>query len=151
MSDTRDNATNELFYITDSEPADESAKRLPTSYTKLGLAVSETISQSRNMIPANDKDSGDGETSIPGRSSGNASVNGNRPKDGNAGQILVEAAYDDKSLLWWLLSDNTIGDRAMHGKAYCENYEWGSDDQTVRTFSLTLNIQGLPTKFVIAT
>jgi hypothetical protein len=151
MADTRDNATNELFYITDSPPVGEAALRLPTNYTKLGLAVSETISQSRNMIPANDKDSGDGETSIPGRSSGNASVNGNRPKDGNAGQILVELAYDNKTLLNWLLSDNMIGDRAMHGTAYCENYEWGSDDQTVRTFSLTLNIQGLPTKFVIAT
>jgi len=152
MADTKDNAVNELFYITAIAPAGESALRLPSSYTKVGMVVSETVSQSRNMIPADDKDSGTGTNVIPGRSSGSASVSGNRPKDGNAGQIILESAYDvGTTLIYWLMSDNTIGDRALHGTGYVESYEWGSDDEAVRTFSVNLIIQGFPTRFVIQT
>lgn len=151
MSDTKDNARNELLYVSASEPAGESAKRLPSSYTRVGMVTSDNLSLSRNMIGADDKDSGEGTTVIPGRSSGQIQVQGNRPKDGNAGQTIIRDAFQNGTLLYFLKSDNTIGDEAVHGTGYVESYERGSDDEAVRSFTATLNVQGTPTFFDIQT
>lgn len=151
MADTKDNARNELTYVTTSAPGSGAASRLPASYTRAGMVISDTLAMSRNMIPADDKDSGEGTTVIPGRSSGSISLQGNRPKDGNAGQIIIRDAYLARTLVYFLKTDNTIGDVATYGTGYVETYEEGSDDESVRTFTATINVQGLPTWFVIAT
>lgn len=149
--DTKDNARNELSYISTSEPASVSASRLPTSYTRIGAVISDTLAGSRNMIPADDKDSGEGTTVIPGRSSGSIQIQGNRAKDGNAGQIIVRDAWRNGTRVYWLKSDNVIGDVAVYGEGYVENYEEGSEDESVRSYTATINVQGLPNWFVIQT
>lgn len=146
-----DNARNELTYVSESEPATEAAKRLPTNYTRAGLVISDTLSLSVNMIPADDKDSGEGTTVIPGRKSGQIQIQGNRPPEGDPGQKIMRDATLDGQLLYFLKSDNTIGHEAVHGTGYAENYEEGSDDESPRTYTVTLNVQGIPTFFTIAT
>ena len=153
MTDTKDNARNELLYVSTTAPSTESAARLPASYTKLGLVSGDTLALSKNMIDANDKDTGIWTEQIPGRNSGTISVQGNRPKDGNAGQTVVRNAFitDPSPLVYWLRTDNTVGDLAVHGKGYVESYEEGGDDETVRSFSTSLSVDGQPTFFVIQT
>ena len=151
MPDTKDNARNELFYVTTSQPEDESALRLPSNYTKVGLVTSNPLNLSRNMINADDKDSGDGTTEEYGRLSGTVSVSGNRAKDGNAGAKMVRDALIDKTTLYFLQSDNTIGDEAAHGTVKVSTYNEGSDDESIRKMDATLNIQGVPTFFTIVT
>lgn len=151
MADTKDNARDELTYVSISEPADESAKRLPTNYTRAGMVISDNLALSRNMLPADDKDSGEGTTVIPGRSSGQVQMQGNRPKDGNAGQLIIRDAFLSRAKVWFLKSDNTMGDQACHAFCYIENYEEGSEDEAVRTFTCTLNVQGIVSWFTIQT
>ena len=151
MPNTKDNARNELLYVTTTEPVGESAKRLPSNYTQVGLVKSDNIGLSVNMIDANDKDVGIYNEVIPGRITGQISISGNRPKDGNAGQLIIRNALIAESLLYWLKSDNTAGDEAVHGTAYVDNYEEGSDDETVRSFTLSMTTQGQFTFFNINT
>jgi len=151
MADTKDNARDELLYVTASAPATESELRLPASYTRVGMVITDSLALSRNMIDANDKDSGEGESVIPGRSSGTVAVTCNRPKDGNAGQLVINDAYTNRTLLYFLKSDNTVGDRAVHFTGYVENYEEGSDDEDVRKLNFTIRVQGFPTFFEIQT
>lgn len=151
MPDTKDNARNELTYCATVAPVGESALRLPSNYTRAGMVISDNLAMSVNMIPADDKDSGEGTTVIPGRSSGQIQLQGNRPMDGNAGQILLRDAWIAKVLVYFLKSDNTIGNVAQHGTAFVENWEENSDDEAIRGFTCTLNVQGVPTWFTIQT
>lgn len=146
-----DNARNELTYVTASEPATEGAKRLPSNYTRAGLVISDNLSLSRNMIPANDKDSGEGQTDVVGRAAGQVQIQGNRLPEGDAGQKIVRDAWKNGTLLYFLKSDNTIGSEGVHSNAYVENYEEGSDDESPRTYTATLKVQDIPTFFTIAT
>jgi len=151
MADTKDNARNENFYVSTTDPGTETARRLPSNYTKVGLLTSNPLSLSRNMINADDKDSGDGTTEEYGRISGNVSISGNRAKDGNAGAMIVRDAHMAKTTLYFLQSDNTIGDQASHGVCKVSTYNEGSDDESIRKMDATLNIQGVPVFFTIVT
>ena len=151
MADTLDNARNELVYVSASEPADESAKRLPSEYIVVGLLTSNSVSTSRNMIAANNKSSGDGENDLYGRISGSLSVSGQRAKDGNAGMKIIRDALANKQDLWVLVSDNTVDDEAVHGKFKVTSYDEGSDDESTRTASAELKLQGEPSFFTIQT
>jgi hypothetical protein len=151
VPDTKDNARNELLYVSTSEPATEAAARLPGSYTRAGMVKSDSLQVNVNMIDANDKDVGDFNAEIPGRSSGQIQIAGNRPKDGNAGQIIIRNARAAGTKLYFLKSDNVIGDIACHGSAYVSAYQEGSDDEAIRAFSATLSLQEEPTWFEIQT
>ncbi len=151
MADTKDNARNELTYVEVTPPVGESALRLPSNYIRAGMVISDNLAMSTNMIPSDDKDSGEGSSVIPGRTGGSVQIQGNRPMDGNAGQTILRQAWIDKVLVYFLKSDNTIGNTAQHGTAYVENWEENSDDESVRGFTCTLNVQGVPTWFTIQT
>ena len=153
MADTKFNARFELLYVTTSDPGDESARRLPSNYTQVGLVVSKNLSVDRNMIDANDKDVGQWTEVIPGRNAGALSLTCNRPRDANAGQDILTAALTSSSgtLLYFLLSTNTVGDNAVHGTAYVDNVELGSDDESVASFIASLVTQGTITFFNINT
>lgn len=151
MADTKGNARSELIYVATTNPSGESARRLPSNYTKVGLVTGNPLSLSRNMINADDKDSGDGTTEEYGRLNGNVSISGNRAKDGNAGAKIVRDAMMNKTTLYFLQSDNTIGDEACHGVCKVSAYNEGSDDEELLKMDATLNIQQVPVFFTIVT
>ena len=151
MADTRDNGRNELTYVSTTDPGSVSASRLPANYTVVGLVLGDTLTLNRNMIPADDKSAGDYNQLIVGRISGQVQIQGHRAKDGNAGMKIVRDALQNGTLLYFLKSDNTVGDEAVYGTAYVESYEEGSDDEAVRTANATLVTQGQIYFFTIQT
>lgn len=151
MADNKDNARNELTYVSITPPASGAAARLSTNYTKVGLVISDNLALSRNMISADDKDAGEFTNVIPGRTSGTIALQANRAKDGNAGWTILRDAFYNGTLLYFLKTDNIIGDEAVYGTAYVESYEENSDDEAVRTVNASLVIQGVVTFFTIAT
>lgn len=108
------------------------------TYTNVGNLQSMQAPRSRNIL--DDTEFGDSwENVIPGLLSGSFSVSGNRDY-ADAGQQLIEAAFEDGTELWaQFLYDGTNGRKQQ---VVVENFEEGAEVNGVIPFSATLRGTG---------
>lgn len=127
------------------------------SYDVVGFAKDHNFSRSRNMIDASDKDSGADSEFKPGRRTQTLDGTTNRDvADGNdAGQEALEAAYEadteDASLLYFLLTNNVVGDTEYYGKAFVSQLDVSFPDEGMIETSFTFQCTDVVTRQAAAT
>lgn len=153
MADTEHIGRDELFYVKATVPGDasESALRLPSNYVLVGGAMTSSLDLSRNIIDANHKDSGDGQQTLVGRLSGSHSLGFGRPKDDNAGILILRDNGLISRTTLWFLRVGAIATRGVHFKAQVNSYQESDDDEAYATGSCGLTVQGVPSFFLRAT
>lgn len=150
MADTVHRGQDELLYVKASTPGagSESDLRLPGNYTVVGLVQTSGLDLSRNLIPANHKDSGDDPTYVVGRWEGTHAITVVRPKDDNAGQAIIrDSGFVSRTKLYFLRVASTA-ERAVHYRGYIEGYNEGDDDDALGSGGFTVRIDGAITFFL---
>lgn len=132
---------DEALYVSDTAPVDGSESD-PTSYTKVGLLTENGFSSQREEIRGGNKDQtmqsvhiGDGSFSVD--------VQGERPVEVDEGQEMLEANHEADPvppLYFLILSTDDQGTpaRARHGQCKVSEFEAGSSNNEIATFSATL-------------
>lgn len=122
-------------------------------YNLVGFATGLSLSNSRNMIDASNKDSGADSEFESGRRT--KEVSGTFYADvedgANAGQDALKTAIDDSSgaSIWWLITDNVTGHTQHYGEAKPSQFDLDFPDEGMVEIDATLQVTGSVTDVAV--
>lgn len=138
------------LYVASTEPT---TPENISEYDLVGFSTGLSLSNSRNMIDASNKDSGADSEYESGRRT--KELTGTFYADvadgGNAGQETIETAQEDASgaSVWWLITDNVTGHSQRHGEAKPSQFDLDYPDEGMVEVDVTLQVTGPTTKVAV--
>lgn len=115
-------------------------------YDVAGFSTNLSFSRTRNMVDASNKDSGDDSEFEAGRRT--STITGtffaDITDDADAGQAAIETAINDAdgNLVYWLITDNILGNRQYHGSALPSQFDLSWPDEGMVQIEVTLQVTG---------
>lgn len=143
------------LYLTQTDPS--AGPGDITNYDLAGFDKDLTFPRSRNMIDASDKDSGADSEYEPGRR--DATVEGTFNRDlafeNDAGQAHAITAYEAdtkaNSKVWWLVTDNVVGNVQWYGEGFVSQADESFPDEGMAELSVTIQVSGSVTRQAVTT
>lgn len=144
MADTEVVGRDYVFYV--NAGAAPTTPDEVTNYTDVGMVDEWEFSGDADLIPVTHKGTGGIRTNIPGQQGSQITVGGTYARDGEAGALIIEAAFKATAtaskIVGWLNTTDVTSDYQKRGTAYVVNYSETHPAQDISRWTATLQVIG---------
>jgi hypothetical protein len=141
----KDQGTDYALYLSDDDPGSNNYGSI-NQYEIVGFATENSLNFDKNLIESADKDTSGDMTYVSGRRTptveGTFHLDVQQGNDAGQQNIFNNIQKDTNERLFFLLTDNVVGNLQFYGECYTESMELTFPDQDMIELSATLQVHG---------